>query len=51
MYVHTGRRFRGTLVLGAGAFSKPGLFDETVNQTARTGEGPFYPDKTETPWH
>jgi protocatechuate 3,4-dioxygenase beta subunit len=45
MYVHTRRRFIGTLVLGAGAFLKPGLFAETVNQTARTGEGPFYPDK------
>lgn len=45
MYVHTRRRFISTLALGAAAFSTPGLFAETITQTARTGEGPFYPDK------
>ena len=45
MYVHTRRTFVGSLVLGAAAFSTPGLFAETLAQTVRTGEGPFYPDK------
>ena len=45
MVVHTRRAFVQSLVLGTAAFSTPGLFAETLTQTARTGEGPFYPDK------
>jgi protocatechuate 3,4-dioxygenase beta subunit len=39
------RGFIGRLVLGGAAFARPGLFAQTLSQTARTGEGPFYPDK------
>jgi protocatechuate 3,4-dioxygenase, beta subunit len=42
MYIQNRRRFVQTV---AGAFSAPGLFAETLTQTARLGEGPFYPDK------
>ena len=49
MYFHTRRAFVRSLVLGAAAFSTPfstpGLFAQTLTQTTRTGEGPFYPDK------
>ena len=45
MVVHTRRAFARSLVLGTAAFTTPGLFAETLTQTARTGEGPFYPDK------
>ena len=45
MVVHTRRAFVGSLVAGAAAFSTPGLFAQTLTQTTRTGEGPFYPDK------
>ena len=45
MYIHTRRAFVGSLALGAAALSRPGLFAQSLTQTARTGEGPFYPDK------
>lgn len=45
MVVHTRRVFVQSLVLGTAAFSTPGFFAETLTQTTRTGEGPFYPDK------
>lgn len=45
MSILSRRRFACTLVAGAAAFRAPGLFAETLTQTARTGEGPFYPDK------
>jgi len=45
MVVHTRRAFVQSLVIGTAAFTTPGLFAETLTQTARTGEGPFYPDK------
>jgi protocatechuate 3,4-dioxygenase, beta subunit len=45
MVIHTRRAFVGNLVLGVAAFSSPGLFAQALTQTARTGEGPFYPDK------
>jgi protocatechuate 3,4-dioxygenase beta subunit len=45
MVVHTRRTFVSSLVFGAAAFYTPGLFAETLAQTVRTGEGPFYPDK------
>jgi protocatechuate 3,4-dioxygenase beta subunit len=32
-------------VLGTAVFVRPGLFAQALTQTARTGEGPFYPDK------
>lgn len=31
--------------MGAAAFSTPGLFAQTLQETARLGEGPYYPDK------
>ena len=45
MYIQNRRRFVHTLMFGAATFSTPGLFAETLTQTARLGEGPFYPDK------
>jgi protocatechuate 3,4-dioxygenase, beta subunit len=42
------RRFLNTLtfaVLGTATLSPSSLFAETLAQTARLGEGPFYPDK------
>ena len=45
MHFHTRRAFMGSLVLGAAAFSTPGVFAQTLAETMRTGEGPFYPDK------
>jgi protocatechuate 3,4-dioxygenase beta subunit len=45
MVVHTRRTFVRSLAFGAAAFHTPGLFAETLTQTVRTGEGPFYPDK------
>jgi protocatechuate 3,4-dioxygenase beta subunit len=38
------RRFLHGLTLTAAAFHVPGLFAETLHPTARTGDGPFYPD-------
>jgi len=45
MDIHTRRVFIGSLALGAAALSTPGMFAQSLTQTARTGEGPFYPDK------
>src|SRR5688572_25592961 len=45
MDIHTRRAFVGSLVVGAAALSRPGLFAQSLTQTVRTGEGPFYPDK------
>jgi protocatechuate 3,4-dioxygenase beta subunit len=48
MDVNDRRRFMRTLTLGAfgtAMWSTPGLFAETLTQTARLGEGPFYPDR------
>ena len=39
------RQFVRNAAAGAVAFATPGLFAETLTQTARLGEGPFYPDK------
>jgi protocatechuate 3,4-dioxygenase beta subunit len=36
---------RGSLALGAAAFTTPGLFAENLLPTPRQTEGPFYPDK------
>lgn len=38
------RRFLGALGLGAAAFYTPGLFAQTLVETPRQTEGPFYPD-------
>src|SRR5262245_43875623 len=45
MHSQNRRHFVRNLTLGAAAFTTPGLFAEALTQTARTGEGPFYPDK------
>jgi protocatechuate 3,4-dioxygenase beta subunit len=48
MITNDRRRFLQTLALGltgAATFSSPDLFAQSLTQTARTGEGPFYPDK------
>src|SRR5262245_41368221 len=45
MQIHNRRSFLGKLALSAAAFSTPGLFAQTLRETARLGEGPFYPDK------
>jgi protocatechuate 3,4-dioxygenase beta subunit len=39
------RRFLGGLTASATAFTVPGVFAATLTETARTGDGPFYPDK------
>lgn len=39
------RRFLGHLAIGAAALYDPGVFAQALVQTARQGEGPFYPDK------
>jgi protocatechuate 3,4-dioxygenase beta subunit len=39
------RRFLGALSLGAAAFYRPGVFAQTLVETPRQTEGPFYPDK------
>ncbi|MCA9070266.1 MAG: intradiol ring-cleavage dioxygenase, partial [Planctomycetaceae bacterium] len=44
-YVSRRNLLRGGLVLGAAAFTTPGLFAEELIQTPRLTEGPFYPDK------
>lgn len=38
------RRILKGLGLGAASLTAPGVFAETLEQTARTTEGPFYPD-------
>jgi len=45
MHIQNRREFVRNVTLGAAAFTTPGLFAEALTQTARTGEGPFYPDK------
>jgi protocatechuate 3,4-dioxygenase beta subunit len=45
MNIHSRRAFVGSLVFGAAVLSRPGLFAQSLTQTVRTGEGPFYPDK------
>jgi protocatechuate 3,4-dioxygenase beta subunit len=45
MLIHSRRRFVQGLTFAAASFYVPGLFAETLVQTVRTGEGPFYPDK------
>ena len=39
------RMFLRGLTIGAAFFSVPGLFAQTLKETAALGEGPFYPDK------
>jgi len=39
------RAFVRSFVLGAAAFTSPGVFAQALTPTTRTGEGPFYPDK------
>jgi protocatechuate 3,4-dioxygenase, beta subunit len=39
------RRFLQSATMGAAAFSVPGVFAETLRQTAVMGDGPFYPDR------
>ncbi len=41
----TRRRFLGALGIGAAALYTPGVFAQALVETARQGEGPFYPDK------
>lgn len=45
MHFQSRRLFLGSLTLGAAAFSTRGVFAQTLTETMRTGEGPFYPDK------
>jgi protocatechuate 3,4-dioxygenase beta subunit len=45
MQIHNRRSFLGKLAFSAAAFSRPELFAQTLWETARLGEGPFYPDK------
>src|SRR5262245_27074362 len=45
MQVHNRRDFVRNMAFGVAAFTTPGLFAEALTQTARLGEGPFYPDK------
>lgn len=42
---YTRRHFMKGLVLGAAAFTAPGLFAQELVRTPRQTEGPFYPDK------
>lgn len=39
------RRFMGGMMLGAAAFTVPGLFAEELIRTPSQTEGPFYPDR------
>ena len=39
------RRFIGGLTAGVAVFAVPGVFAQRLAQTARTTEGPFYPDR------
>lgn len=39
------RRFLEGMTVSAAAVTVPGLFAATLTETARTGDGPFYPDK------
>lgn len=39
------RRFVQGMTLAAGGFAVPGAFAATLTETARTGDGPFYPDR------
>ncbi len=39
------RRFLAGVTAGTAAFSVPGVFAATLTETARTGDGPFYPDR------
>ena len=41
----TKRRFLHGMTFGAAAFTVPGVFAATLTETARTGDGPFYPDR------
>ncbi len=41
----TKRRFLHGMTVGAAAFTVPGVFAATLTETARTGDGPFYPDR------
>jgi protocatechuate 3,4-dioxygenase beta subunit len=45
MEFHNRRTFCRSLALGGAAFLSPGVFAQTLKETARLGEGPFYPDK------
>lgn len=38
------RRFLQGMSFGAAAFAAPGIFAQALQETARTTEGPFYPD-------
>ena len=39
------RRFLHSLTLGMAALSAPGVFAQHLAETAKAGEGPFYPDR------
>jgi protocatechuate 3,4-dioxygenase beta subunit len=39
------RRFLQTLTAGMAALAAPGVFAQALRETARTTEGPFYPDR------
>lgn len=39
------RRFLQSLTFGVAALSAPGVFAQHLAETAKAGEGPFYPDK------
>ena len=41
----TRRAFRGTLGVGASAFTVRGAFADELTRTPTTNEGPFYPNK------
>lgn len=41
----TKRRFLHGMTIGAAAFTVPGVFAQTLTETATTGDGPYYPDK------
>ena len=45
MYFQNRRAFMSSVALAGAAFTTPGLFAQSLTQTTRTGEGPFYPDK------
>src|SRR5439155_990945 len=44
-YLHRRGFLRGTLALGAAAFTTPGLFADQLLPTPPMTEWPFYPDK------
>ena len=39
------RRFLKAMAASATAFTAPGVFAQRLTETARTGDGPFYPDR------